>query len=117
MATKVDSAISLSNAQDLVGYLGERLPNYEISARGPKVVVVGEGLATGVGVVIRNANQVKLNWQFPSMLVQILLTLFIVFTGLLPGLLVLLFVWLAVKGGVKRIEGEVIAALQQPAPV
>jgi len=82
------------------------------SARQP--VVVGIGAATGVGVVIRGSNQVRMNWQFPNIGVQMVLTLAIIFTGLLPGLLAFLFVWLSVKDDVKRIEGEVFDQINEP---
>ncbi len=112
MADNVQSNIQLTDAQALVNFLGSQFPNYKISARGKKVVVIGTGSATGVGVLIRGPNQARLNWQFPSMGVQLVLMLAIVFTGLLPGLLLFLIVWLSVKNGVNQIKQEVTQALQ-----
>jgi hypothetical protein len=73
--------------------------------------VVGDGAATGVLVKLTGNGQAKLLWAFPSMGAQIVLNLSIVLTGILPGLLIFLFVWLSVKGGVERLKNEVSAAL------
>lgn len=112
MATTIQSSVPLTNAQALVGFLAPQFPNYKVSARGSKVVVIGTGAATGVGVMIRGPQQARFNWQFPNIGVQMLLTLAIVFTGILPGLIAFLLVWLSVKDNVKRIEQEVTQVLQ-----
>ena len=114
MATTAQSLVPLTDSKALAGFLGSKFPNYKISPRGGKVVVIGTGAATGIGVIIRGPNEVKINWQFPNMGVQMVLMLAIIFTGLLPGLILFLVVWLSVKNGVNQIEQEVIAALQQP---
>jgi hypothetical protein len=112
MATTVQTSVPLGDATQLAAWLGPMFPHYETQTRGRKVVVVGSGAATGIGVVIRGPQQVRINWQFPNMGVQIVLVLAIIFTGLLPGLIAFLIVWVSVKGGVERIEQEVTAALQ-----
>jgi hypothetical protein len=121
MATTLQTSVPLGDATQLAAWLGSLFPHYKTQTRGRKVVVVGSGAATGIGVVIRGPTQVRLNWQFPNMGVQMLLVLAIIFTGLLPGLVGFLVVWLVVKDGVKRIEQDVTAALQggaaaQPGP-
>lgn len=116
MATTVQSTVQLPDAQQLATQLRPAFPNYKIAARGRKVVVIGTGSATGVGIAIRGPHQAKLNWQFPSLGVQMLLTVGIVFTGILPGLIAFLIVWLVVKDDVKRIEQEVTTVLQNAAP-
>ena len=45
------------------------------------------------------------------MAVQILLTLSIFLSGILPGLVVFLIVWLSVKSNVQKVEQDIIAAL------
>jgi phage shock protein PspC (stress-responsive transcriptional regulator) len=112
MATTVQTSVPLGDSTQLAAWLGPMFPHYKMQARGRKVLVVGSGAATGIGVVIGGPQQVKINWQFPNMFVQILLVLGIVLGGILPGLVVFLIVWLSVKDDVKRIEQEVTAVLQ-----
>lgn len=115
MATTVQSTVSLSNAHEVATWLGTVLPQYKTSVRMGKVVIVGTGMATGIGIVPRGPNKAKLNWQFPSMGVQLLLTLGIVFSGILPGLIAFLIVWLSVKDDVNKIEQDITTALESGA--
>jgi hypothetical protein len=75
------------------------------------MVLVGNGSATGVLIKARG-NNASLIWAFPSMGVQLVLTLLIVFSGILPGLLLFLIVWLMVKGGVDEIKRNISGVLQ-----
>ena len=81
MATTAQSLVPLTDSKALAGFLGSKFPNYKISPRGGKVVVIGTGAATGIGVIIRGPNEVKINWQFPNMGVQMVLMLAIIFSG------------------------------------
>ncbi|PRQ05234.1 hypothetical protein [Enhygromyxa salina] len=116
MATTIDSTVSLSNAQEAADWLKTALPQYQSTVRMGKVIIVGTGMATGIGIVPKGPNRARLNWQFPSMGVQMLLTLAIVFTGILPGLVAFLIVWLSVKSDVQKIERDITAALASGAP-
>lgn len=108
----VQSQVPLQNPQQLQAFLQQALPQYKYSLRA-NMVLVGDGTATGVLIKPKGAGA-TLMWAFPSMGVQMLLMLFIIFGGILPGLLIYLFVWLAVKGNVDQIKQAVAGALQNP---
>jgi hypothetical protein len=99
----VQSPYPLNNPQQLLQWLQPQVPQYQCIVR-HRWVVVGKGSATGVLIRPTGANGAKLVWAFPSMGVQLLVTLSIVFTGILPGLVLFLIVWLSVKGGVEEIR-------------
>ena len=105
----VPTIYPINNPQQLMEWLRQQLPQYSYTTRA-RFVVVGSGVSTGVLIRPSGQNQAKLVWAFPSMGVQMLLTLSI-FAGLLPGLLLFLIVWLSVKGGVDRIRSDIAAAL------
>src|SRR5690606_22234438 len=101
-----------SDVQEVATWLGTVLPQYKTTVRAMgKVIVVGTGMATGIGIVPKGANKATLNWQFPNLVVQTLIMLSIILTGILPGAIVLLIVWFSVKGQVNKIEQDIIAAL------
>ncbi len=106
----VTSQFPLNNAQQLQQWLQGALPQYTYTTRA-KMVLVGNGSATGVLIKARG-NSASLIWAFPSMGVQLVLTLLIVFSGILPGLLLFLIVWLVVKGGVDEIKQNISGVLQ-----
>lgn len=78
-------------------------PHYTYSVRA-HTLVVGNGAATGVVLVPKGGNTVSLAWGFPNMGVQLILTLAIVFTGILPGLILFGLVWAVVSSDVDRMK-------------
>ena len=68
----IESAIALTDSDALAKLFTSKFPNYKIIPRGKKVVVVGTGAAKGVGVIIRGPNKFRMNWQFPSIAVQLI---------------------------------------------
>ena len=105
----IQSAYPLTNAQEVLGFLQAQLPQYKCFVRA-NFVVVGNGSATGVIIKPGGGNRATLAWAFPSMGVQLLVTLSI-FAGLLPGLILFGIVWLSVKGGVDEIRKNVAGVL------
>jgi hypothetical protein len=105
----VQSAYPLTNAQEVLGFLQAQLPQYKCFVR-QNFVVVGNGSATGVIIKPGGGNNATLAWAFPSMGVQLLVTLSI-FAGLLPGLILFGIVWLSVKGGVDEIRKNIAGVL------
>jgi hypothetical protein len=99
----VQTPYPLNNPQQLMQWLQPQLPQYKCQVR-QRWVVVGKGSATGVLIRPSGANGAKLVWAFPSMGAQILVNLSIIFTGILPGLIIFLIVWLSVKSGVAEIR-------------
>lgn len=97
-------------APQLEAHLRAAFPRYSVTTRAG-VVLVGDGAATGVMIKQGGQGTAKLMWAFPSMGAQIAVTLFMVLTGLLPGLIVYGIVWLTVKGGVARLKQEVATVL------
>jgi hypothetical protein len=83
------------------------LPNYAYTFRGRKAVVVGAGLVTGVQVTLRKDQSVALIWQIPNMLVYVALVLVIIMTGFVPGLLLILLMWLVIREDVEKIKLEI----------
>jgi hypothetical protein len=106
----VTSQFPLNNAQQLQQWLQGALPQYTYTTRA-NMVLVGKGSATGV-LIKPSRNGASLVWAFPSMGVQLVLTLLIVLSGILPGLLLFLIVWLVVKGGVDEIKQNIAGVLQ-----
>jgi hypothetical protein len=104
-----------ATSEQLAAHFRTAFPSYTVTMRAGNVLV-GAGAATGVMIQLKGQGQAKLVWAFPSMAAQIVLMLSVVLTGLLPGLLVLLIVWLATKGGVARLEQEVSQVLAGGAP-
>lgn len=88
--------------------LEQRLPQYKYSFRG-SIVVCAKSSATGA-MVVPKKDGIIVNGNFPSMGVTLLWTLFMIFTGILPGLLLWLIVW---KGGQDKVRDEVMAVLGQ----
>lgn len=111
---QIQTAIPVSDPQQLMHWLKAAFPHYSVAKRGP-VVIVGAGPVSGVMVRSIGPNGAKLAWAFPSIATQILITLTF-FAGILPGLVIFLFVWLATKGTVAKITQEVAAALHSGAP-
>jgi len=122
----VQTPYPLNNPQQLMQWLQPQLPQYKCQVR-QRWVVVGKGAATGVLIRPSGPNGAKLVWAFPSMGAQILVNLSIIFTGILPGLIIFLIVWLSVKSGVAEIrqtlaglltgqaQAQPGAGMQQPA--
>jgi hypothetical protein len=112
---------SLSSPEALAATLRAAFPRYTVTMRAG-VPLVGDGLATGVFVKVDGPGYVKTIWAFPSVVTQLLVTLSIL-AGILPGLALVLVVWLATSGDVARMEKEIAAVLaggpspQQAAPV
>ncbi len=101
--------------QQIEAHLRAMFPRYSVTMRGG-VPIVGDGAATGVMVKLAGPGQVKLAWAFPSMGAQMAVTLSIVLTGLLPGLILFGIVWLVVQGGVGRMKQEIASVLTGGAP-
>ena len=108
---KVQIAHPSATSQQIEQHLRASFPRYSVKSRGG-IPIVGDGAATGVMVKVGGGGFVTLGWAFPSMGAQIALNLFIVLTGILPGLIVFGIVWLTVKSGVERLKNEVAAVLQ-----
>ncbi|MBI2389735.1 MAG: hypothetical protein HYV09_09075 [Deltaproteobacteria bacterium] len=113
---QVQMAWPMVPAPQLEAHLRAAFPRYSVTTRAG-VVLVGDGAATGVMIKQSGQGTAKLVWAFPSMAAQIAVTLFMVLTGLLPGLIVFGIVWLTVKGGVARLKQEVATVLAGGAPV
>jgi hypothetical protein len=113
---KVQIAQPSATSQQIEAYLRQSFPRYSVISRAG-VTIVGDGAATGVMVKPSGPGFVTLAWAFPSMGVQMLLTLSIVLTGILPGLIIFGIVWLSVKGGVARLKQEVSTVLAGGAPM
>lgn len=111
----VQTQAPIHDKQQLKAWLEQRMSGYQVILRGP-VVIVGRGSATGVIVKPSGQGQVKMPWAFPSMGVQMLVTLSVL-AGILPGLLVFLIVWLSVKGGVDRLRADLGQVLQSGQPL
>jgi len=112
---KVQIAHPSATPQQIEAHLRATFPRYTVVSRAG-FPLVGNGSATGVLVRPSGQGQVNLVWAFPSMGVQILVTLTIVLTGLLPGLFLFLIVWLSVKSGVERLKQEIATVLTGGAP-
>ena len=82
----------LHDKQQLAQWLQSRFPQYRVepSMHG---VIVGNGLATGVLVRDMGGGRARLIWEFPNMGAKIAVTLSIVLTGILPGLIAYGIVW------------------------
>ncbi len=115
-AMEVSSQMPLDNPQQVVQWLQSMMPGYTYTVRG-SYVTVGAGSATGVLIRSAGPGRAKLIWAFPSMAVQLILTLAIVFSGILPGLLAFGIVWLVVSGDVNRMRNDIAQALMGQAPV
>ncbi|MGZ5969944.1 MAG: hypothetical protein ACXWP4_19865, partial [Polyangiales bacterium] len=113
---RVQIAQPSATPQQIEAYLRSSFPRYSVISRAG-IPIVGDGAATGVMVKPSGPGYVTLGWAFPSMAAQILVTLTIVLTGILPGLLVFGIVWLVVKGGVARLKQEVSTVLAGGAPM
>ena len=96
-------------ADQLAQMLRQSFPRYTVTIRGG-VPIVGDGLATGVMIKPAGPGILETGWAFPSAITQVLVMLTIL-AGLLPGLTLLLIVWLVTKGGVARLEQEIATVL------
>lgn len=92
------------------------MPQYEHFTRGGSACV-GNGLATGVVVKPDGPHSVKLGWEIPNLPVKLLLMLSIVFTGILPGLLLFGLVWMVISSDVERLKQEIAHALTSGQPM
>ena len=110
----VTAQVPLDNPQMLQQWLMQVLPGYTYTVRG-SFVVVGKGSATGVLIRPNGPGRAKLQWAFPSMGVQMVLTLSIVLTGILPGLILFGIVWAAVSGNVGAMKNQIAQVLAQGA--
>lgn len=86
------------------------LPQYTFSQRG-NFLIVGNGLMTGVRIKLDGPQSVRLNWVMPNMGIEILVSLSIVFSGILPGLVLLGLIWAVVSGEVGTMKQQVAQAL------
>ena len=107
---EVATQMPLENPHQVQQWLQSMMPQYSYAVRG-SYVVVGNGAATGVLIRPAGPGRAKLVWAFPSMGLQVVLTLAIVLTGLLPGLIVFGIVWAATSGGVNDLRQQIAAAL------
>lgn len=113
---RVQIAHPVASGEQLRGYLQSLMPQYEHFTRGGSACV-GAGLVTGVVVKPDGSNAVNLGWEMPNLPVKLLLTLSIVFTGILPGLLAFGIVWMVISGDVERLKQEVAHALTSGQPM
>lgn len=87
------------------------LPQYSFVIRG-NALVVGNGLCTGLQLKLAAPTVVRTGWVIPNMFVQIVWSLTMVLTGILPGLLVYGLIYLVVKGEVARLEQNIQTILR-----
>ncbi|MBW2526384.1 MAG: hypothetical protein JRI23_19545, partial [Deltaproteobacteria bacterium] len=107
---RVQLAQPSATPEQLQAHLSASFPSYTVKVR-QGMVLVGSGAATGVIIKPAGPGAANLAWAFPSMAVQFLLTFSIIFTGILPGLIIFLITWLVVKGGVDQLKQEVATVL------
>jgi len=100
---------ALASNEALTAALRAAFPRYTVTQRAG-VPLVGDGLATGVFVKVDGPGFVKTLWAFPSVVTQLLVTLSIL-GGILPGLTLVLLVWLATRADVARMEREIATVL------
>ncbi|MGZ3417135.1 MAG: hypothetical protein ACXVEF_32580 [Polyangiales bacterium] len=112
---RVQLAYPGATPQQVEGHLRAVFPRYSVIVRAGNVIV-GDGAATGVLVKRGGPGDVTLIWAFPNMAVQMVLTLAIVLTGILPGLVLFGITWLVVRSGVARLKQEVATVLAGGAP-
>src|SRR6478609_9825074 len=112
---RVQLAYPGATAQQIEAHFRSVFPRYSVISRAGSVIV-GDGAATGVLLKRSGPNDVTLVWAFPSMAVQMILTLAIVLTGILPGLALFGITWLVVSSGVARLKQEVATVLSGGAP-
>ena len=107
---EVPSQMPLENPQQVQQWLQSMMPQYTYAIRG-SYVVVGDGAATGVLIRSAGPGRAKLVWAFPSMGLQIALSVAMVLTGILPGLIAFGIVWAATSSGVDALRQQVAHAL------
>jgi hypothetical protein len=101
--------------QQIESHLRALFPRYSVISRAGSVLV-GDGAATGVMLKRNGPSDVTLIWAFPNIAVQMVLTLAIVLTGILPGLVLFGITWLVVRNDVARLKQEVASVLSGGAP-
>jgi hypothetical protein len=112
---RVQLAYPQATPQQIEAHFRSVFPRYSVVSRAGSVIV-GDGAATGVLLKRSGTSDVTLVWAFPSMAVQMILTLAIVLTGILPGLILFGITWMVVSSGVARLKQEVATVLQGGAP-
>jgi hypothetical protein len=87
------------------------LPQYTFVIRANSLVV-GHGLCTGLQLKLATPSCVRTSWVIPNMAVQIMWSLTMVLTGIIPGLLVYGLIYLIVKSDVVQIEQHIQTILR-----
>lgn len=113
---RVQIAHPVGSGEQLRGYLQSLLPQHEHFTRGGSACV-GAGLMTGVVVKPDGPNAVSLGWEMPNIGVKLFMVLAIVFSGILPGLLLWGLAWMVISSDVERLKQEVAMALSSGAPM
>lgn len=94
--------------QEIMAELQKRLPQYSYSIRVGRFVDVKKSFFIGASVIPKK-KQVIVNGNFPSAGSSMAFMLFMIFTGILIGLIVWLAAW---KSGQGKVADEVAAALK-----
>lgn len=87
MRVNVEKSYTLS---ELKSKLEVAFPNYNISMRGPKVIIIGDGKIAGAQIVGEKKNHVRIFEGFPTMGGQMLFALSLVLLGVLIPFLIYL---------------------------
>ncbi len=104
--------MDIATVQPLMGIphlqqvLQSTLPQYGFVIRGNSLVV-SNGLCTGLQLKLAAPTVVRTGFVIPNMAVQLLWTLTMVLTGILPGLLLYGIIYLVVKGELARMEQNI----------
>lgn len=113
----VQTLYTLHHPDQVMNWLQTNVPQYSYQMRHKKFLIASTGMATGVQINITGAQSVKLMWAIPNMGVQIMMTLALVLSGILPGLVLWGIVWMATKSATERIKQTIAQALHTGQPV
>jgi hypothetical protein len=70
--------------------LEERFPEYKITFRGPKMLIIGQGNVAGAQIIGEKKNFVRINEGFPTMGGQMLFLLFVLLLGVMIPFIIFL---------------------------
>jgi len=106
---KITPQPPLQSAAAILETLRSVRPDYSyelVENRFIQGVIVGDGKVSGVQANLKDGT-ISLGWQMPDKVVRMLLPLSIVLSGLLPGLLLFLIVWLINRGRIESIKADI----------
>ena len=104
------------NLQQVQTGLQTCLPHYNCEVRHNKMVMVAKNPWTGVALKVTGPNSVSMGWGIPSTGLLIFMTIFMVLTGIIPGLILFGLMYLVAKGAVKSMQQEVASVLAGSVP-